>query len=299
MLASGAVYGITFGLMLLRYRSRKDARGAAILASLGGIAFFGCAVLGAMEGTRPAPKPAADPTTPAKVVVADPTPEPTPAQDPPSEPDADTPDAPAQPSEPEPVEPALPPAEALPASGPERRAAIRNVLRNARLVYEDEKDCKSAEAVGRAWRDVSALPAEAHTARVSAVVKRLEKCRRQVRWATTYVVHRDRVAARDAFEKSLGKRLKDDHGINTAIKVSGDQHERIRVGSGAIDDTLASAIMTPAFEKELGALGFELVVLASPKKTWKTRPEIRSESSYVDAELEPYGLHRKLTLQRE
>ena len=310
MLVSGGLWGLAFIVLLVRRSPlRPPPSGAASVMSLSATGFVVCAALGAMA--VPAPSSAAaedgDPATAAKEASADPaTPSKPPSDDP--SPSGDSPvadegadakpDATPEPkSQPTPV--ALPEPDPIPASGPERRTAVRKVLRDARKVYESTKDCKRAEPVGRVWKAVAALPEDTHSERVRAVARRLEACRRQVRWTTTYAVHRSRVDARDAFVDTLQKRLAESHDIRAAIKLSGEDHERMRIGSGSFDDAKVSAVMTDAFKAELAGLGFERVVVARPGQTWKETLEPKSESDYVDDELAPYGLANKLTLHAE
>lgn len=291
LLASGAVFGASLLLALVR-----RTPGPTWMTGLGASAFLVCAGLGAQQPAPSPDRPATQDGTPTRAAdvsdtqpAAPPKPQPKdgPAEPPPPEPEAEEP--PAAPGS------AIPTPAPLPASGAERRAAIRSVLRNARLTYESDENCKQPEALGKAWAAVAALPEEAQTPRAGAVVKRLEACRRKTRWATTYTVHRDRVAARDAFEDILKKRLSTQHQVTASIVVSGKDHERIRVGSGAFDDATVARILDDALEAELAELGFERAVFASPSKSWKTKLKPQPESAYVDAVLEPYGLHRKLS----
>lgn len=307
MLVSGGLWGLSFIVLLVRRSPlRPPPSGAAALMSLSASGFIACAVLGAMA-VQPAPSSAsadANEETNAASTDANDTPE---EGAPSKQPDAE-PASPDDGSEPtaggvaptsKPKAVALPEPDPIPASGPERRTAVRKVLRDARKVYESTKDCKRAEEVGRVWKAVAALPDDTHSERVRAVARRLEACRRQVRWATTYAVHRGRVDARDAFVDTLKARLAKSHDIRAAVKLSGDDHERIRIGSGSFDDAKVSAVMTDAFKGELAGLGFERVVIARPGQTWKETLEPKSESSYVDDELAPYGLAGKLTLSPE
>ncbi len=214
--------------------------------------------------------------------------------------EANTKKADAAPSRPPPVAvgSALKPVPALPSDASARKSAIRKVLRDAKLLYENESECKSAPSLGQVWAAVSALPAEAPRSRAEVVTRRLEECRRSLRWSTAYVVHRDRVAARDAFESQLSKRLSKVDGLKTFIKLSGKNHEKMRIGSGKLDDELAASVMTEALKAELTELGFERVVLASGNKTWKTALEPRPESEYIVEALRPYGLHLPLKLPK-
>ncbi len=222
---------------------------------------------------------------------------------PPTEPDPAEDDEPRPPAAGLQVGTALDPVPALPDDASERRAAIRRALRSARLVYEEDTTCKDAAAVGRAWATVAAIPKDERSARASVVAKRLEECRRQVRWATTYSIHRARLAAREAFEETLSKRLSKDHEIKTFIKISGRDHEKMRVGSGGLTDELAEAVMTDALQHELAELGFERVVLATGKKVWTTDLEARlihrsaRETQSVNSSLRcrPYGARASST----
>jgi hypothetical protein len=303
MMVSAGLWGLAFIVLLVRRSAGSTPNGAAGLMSLGATGFIACAALGAME-VQPAPNTTA--SAAASESTAESEPEPKPADKPaadaaptdaaePTEAGTEPePTTETQPSKPPPV--ALPEPDPIPASGPERRTAVRKVLRDARKVYESTKDCKRAEPVGRAWKAIAALPEDTRSERVRAVVRRLEACRRQVRWTTTYAVHRGRVDARDAFVETLKARLAKSHDIRAAIKLTGDDHERIRVGSGSFDDAKVSAVMTDAFKSELAGLGFERVVIARPGQTWKETLDPKSESAYVDDALAPYGLAGKLTL---
>lgn len=311
MLVSGGLWGLAFIVLLVRRSPlRPPPSGAAALMSLSASGFIACAVLGAMA-VQPAPSSAsadaADETNAASTDTKDEEAAPRQPDAPPGE-EPTSPDGGSEPTPetagdeaatPKPKPVALPEPDPIPAAGPERRTAVRKVLRDARKVYESTKDCKRAEAVGRVWKAVAALPDDTHSERVRAVVRRLEACRRQVRWTTTYAVHRGRVDARDAFVDTLKARLAKSHDIRAAVKLSGDDHERMRIGSGSFDDAKVSAVMTDAFKDELAGLGFERVVIARPGQTWKETLEPRSESSYVDDELSPYGLAAKLTLSPE
>ncbi len=313
MLVSGGLWGLAFAVLLVRRSPlRPPPNGAATLMSLSASGFIVCAALGAMA-VQPAPSSAsanaANGTTAAGTETKDTKEEEEDA--PPKQSDAAASEEPAPPddgtnptvngadpaSKPKPA--ALPEPAPIPATGPERRAAVRKVLRDARDVYESTEDCKRAEEVGRAWKAIAALPNDTHSELVRSVVRRLEACRRQVRWTTTYAVHRDRVDARDAFVDTLKDRLAKTHDIRAAVKLSGNDHERIRIGSGSFDDAKVSAVMTDAFKGELARLGFDQVVIARPGQAWKETLEPRSESSYVDDELTPYGLASKLTLSPE
>lgn len=301
MLVSGGLWSLAFIVLLVRRSPlRPPPSGAAGLMSLSATGFVACAVLGAME-VQSAPLSAsaegADETSAASADAND-VEAPTALANAPEANGADAkPDSDVTRPSPSPV--ALSEPDPLPASGPARRTAVRKILRDARNVYESPRDCKRVEPVGRVWKALAALPNDAQTERVRAVVRRLEACRRQVRWTTTYAVHRRRVDARDAFVDTLEARLAKSHDIRTVVKLSGDDHERVRIGSGTFDDAKVSAVMTDAFKDELTELGFERVVMARPGQTWKETLDPKNESSYVDAELAPYGLASKLTLRSE
>lgn len=289
LMASGAVFGTALLVSLVR-----RTPGPTWATGLGASAFLVCAGLGAMQPTSTA----ASSTEAAPEAAAAATPEPT-TESPPAKKADEAAAAAEDPPPPPPKEnavPSMPAPPPLPTDATERRAAIRKVLRNARKVYESEKDCKRPEALGPAWAAVAAIPEDARNARTTAVARRLEACRRQARWATSYTVHRDRVAARDAFDETLSKRMKDRHDLSVSIVVSGKDHERIRIGSGGFDDASIGSIADDALLQELADLGFERAVFASPKKSWKHALKPRAESTYVDDALEPYGLHRKLAL---
>ncbi|MCR9160466.1 MAG: hypothetical protein ACE37F_27605 [Nannocystaceae bacterium] len=299
MLVSGGLWALAFLVLLVRRSPlRPPPSGAASLMSLSAIGFIACALLGATaQPAEPAPGSASADEASAEAESGDQDASPSPDEKTPSGDEATPqPTDAAEAPEAKPTVAALPEPDPIPASGPERRAAVRKVLRDARKVYESTRDCKRVEPVGRAWKAIAALPEDTHSERVRAVVRRLEACRRQVRWTTTYAVHRKRVDARDAFVDTLVARIAKSHDVRAAVKLSGDDHERIRIGGGNFDDALVSALMTDAFKDELAGLGFESVVVARPGKTWREALEPRSESAYVDDALTPYGLEAKLTL---
>lgn len=291
MLVSSVWWGAALLAVAARSLSRRSTDIPAGLMTFGATSFLVCAALGAMQAPRtPEPRPAA--SSESETAAAEPSPEQAP--EPEAEPKA--PEAPAPPTAPPPPASVVPEPPPLPTDDAERRTAIRNVLRNARLVYEDEEACKDPAEVGRVWKALEALPQDARNARAKAVVKRLETCRRQVRWATMFVVHRDRLAAREAFADALRQRLEDDLDLDAQVKTFGKEQERLRVGSGALDDALADAILTEALLAEAAALGFESVTLARPGQTWREPVEPRPDAAVVDETLAPYGLDRPLKL---
>lgn len=334
MLGAAALSGIALLFVVVRQFSGGNTRSGGWVLGLGLLAFLASAGLGtfarleaseppktAARGAMPhaadAPPNANEPDTPARANLKPTADAPTadaPTADAPSEgePTADAPTADTSKEDDLPKEHPIPearptatvantkigsalePVEALPSDPDARKAAIRKVLRDAKIVYEDEQDCKSAAELGQAWAAVSALPSDAPQSRVEVVVRRLEECRRIARWATAYTVHRKRVSARDELKSTLAKRFSDDHKLTAVIKLSGKDHERIRVGSGRLDDTIVATVMTKAMKQELTDLGFELVVLSSGKQTWKTELEPRPESDYITDAMRPYGLHDKL-----
>ncbi|MEM6290824.1 MAG: hypothetical protein AAGA54_06145 [Myxococcota bacterium] len=314
MVATAGVSAVGLLLVVARQVSGRRAAAGGWTLGLGLTAFLGSAALGTLEqvdaapaaaaeapveARAAAPKTAADasadpvapkeaPENPAKPDPAPVGEDPTPAVD---EPPPTPPEAPA-------VEAgsALEPVAALPSDPAARKTAIRKVLRAAKNVYEDETACKQAKAVGQAWAQIAALPDDAPKARADVVVRRLEQCRRSTRWAVAYSVHRDRVDARDAFEETFADRLETDHGLRAFIKLSGKNHEKMRVGSGRFDDDVIAKIMTEATKAELAELGFERVVFASGKKAWPHDLDVRAEDGYVGDVLAPYGLRNKLSL---
>ncbi|MGH1340007.1 MAG: hypothetical protein ACRBN8_00540 [Nannocystales bacterium] len=303
MLGSTAVFGVSLIVINSRRMAIRSRTGSVMMAGVAATAFLACAAMGTLQQVAQGSTEASDASPSAAVpaaVSASPTPadeadagglEADPALAPPNGAEAapEVEPAPARGSALESLQP-------LPSPKAERQTAIRKRLRSARTVYESQKNCKDAKAVGQAWAGVASIPADAQSARVKAVARKLEGCRKQVRWATAYNVHRDRVAGREAFEQPLKKRLRDAHDINVSIALTGDNHQRIRVGSGGIDEALAKTIVTQTLKDELTELGFERVVLADAKQSWKTVLEPRPESAYVADELAPYGLDAKLTL---
>ncbi len=296
MLAAGVSCVIAWFAVLARRLSLRSTNGPLSLLGLAELGFVGAAVLGTLERVQPSETPAPEPEAPGTGEEDDTdregeVPAPDPATD-----GAEPPESEGSAQRPTALQigGALDPVPPLPVDASERRAAVRTALRNARLVYEDDASCKDPAAVGRVWAQMARIPEDDRNARATIVAKRLEECRRQVRWAIMYTVRRTRLAAREAFEQTLATRLSEAHDIKTFIKISGKDHERMRVGSGALDDALAEAIMTEALQAELAALGFERIVLATGKQVWRTDLQPRPESDYIDAELAPYGLHRKL-----
>lgn len=300
MLASGAVFGISLVIVNARRMAIRPRTGSVMMTGLAASAFLACAAMGTLERVGQGPKdpaPATDEsvaTAAAKgptAVPAQTEAEPPPPDDVEARGDAATNDVETPPAR----NSALDPTDPLPTDDAARKTEIRKVLRAARSVYESQKQCKDAKAVGQAWAAVAGIPADDRSSRVKAVARKLEGCRKQVRWATAYNVHRDRVDARDAFENTFKKRLQGAHDINVSIAITGDEHQRIRVGSGGLDEALATKIVTQELQDELTALGFERVVLAATKQSWKTVLEPRPESAYVDDALAPFGLDGKLT----
>lgn len=299
MLASAGVFGIALVVINARRMAVRSRTGPVAMAGVAAVAFLSCAAMGTLERVRQGPaEPAAatedpptDPATSAPTEAAPPLKESDAATDE-GEPksDAAAPDAKTPPAR----NSALAPTEPMPADDAERRTAIRRVLRAARSVYESQSDCKDAKAVGQAWAAVSSIPEASRNTRVQAVVRRLEACRRQVRWAIAYTVRRDAVAARDDFEGTLKQRLQDAHGINGTVSLSGEDHQRLRVGSGSFTETIAGTVVTPALKDELAGLGFERIVLANQKQSWRTNLEATPESRAVNERLAPYGLDAKL-----
>jgi len=296
MIASGAVFGISLVVVNARRMAIRPRTGPVMMTGLAASAFLACAAMGTLQRVTQGPD---EPVAALEEPVADAA-APDTTTDPPSEDEADAPPPEAEdPSDDVPTPPArdsaLEATPPLPSDDAARQTAIRKVLRSARSVYESQKDCKDAKAVGQAWAGVAAIPQDARSSRVKAVARKLEGCRKQVRWATAYNVHRERVAGRDDFEDTLEQRLRDAHDINASIALTGDNHQRIRVGSGGFDEALAAKIVSQALEDELSGLGFERIVLASSKKSWRTALEPRPEAEYVADALAPYGLDAKLT----
>lgn len=300
MLASGAMFGISLLVINARRMAVRSRTGPVIATGLAVSAFLACAAMGTLERVAQGPSgaeqeaedPSVDAATPEPLAAPEGESEAAPTQ---GEADAGSPTdgtntVAARNS-------ALEPTDAMPASEDERAAAIRKILRTARSVYESGRDCKDAKAVGQTWAAVSGIPDDAQSSRVGAVVRKLEACRRQVRGAITYKVHRDRIAARDDFADTLKQRLQEQHGIKGTVAVTGDNHQRIRVGNGTFDEASAGTIVTQAFKDELTGLGFERVVLANAKESWRTDLEPRPESDIVGDELVPYGLDAKLALR--
>lgn len=302
MLASGAVFGLSLVLVNARRMAIRPRTGSVLMTGLAASAFLACAAMGTLERVGQGPADASSPTDqPAAGAAAEgPAPGTATAEDIPS-PDPDTPAEPAAENVETPParNSALDPTDPLPTDDAARKTAIRKVLRAARSVYESPKQCKDAKAVGQAWAAVAGIPLDARSSRVKAVARKLEGCRKQVRWATAYNIHRDRVGARDAFEDTFKKRLQGAHDINVSIAITGDEHQRIRVGSGGLDEALATKIVTQALEDELTELGFERLVLAATQQSWKTALEPRAEAAYVGDALAPFGLDGKLTFSPE
>lgn len=304
MLASAAMFVIASLVVNARRMAVRSRTGPVVVTGLAASAFLACAAMGTLERVAQAAPaaPQATEDSPANTAGAAPVGDAAAIDNDPSE---ATPPAPGALDEGSPT-PAprtaavrnsgLEPVAAMPTADNERRAAVREVLRTARSTYEDEDDCKDAKAVGQAWAAVATIPQDSRSSRVDAVVRRLETCRRQIRWGIAYRVHRDRVSARDGFVDTLQKRLSETHGVTGSVVISGNDHERLRVGSAAFDETQASTIVTPALQDELAALGFDRIVLASAKQSWRTDLEPRTEASIVGDELVPFGLDDKLVL---
>ncbi len=321
MAATAGASAIGLLLVVARRVAGRNAAAGGWTLGIGLTAFLGSAGAGALERVEAAPAVAANDSAPARgsKTAADASADaPERADDEAPAPSADTPpttdtppapvdeqppdseaspEAPPAPATPVAAGSALDPVEALPTDPAQRRVAIRRALRTAKNVYEDESSCKQAKAVGQAWAQIAALPDDAPKARVDVVVRRLEQCRRSTRWAVAYTVHRDRVDARDAFEKTFAERLEKDYGLRAFIKLSGKNHEKMRVGSGRFDDDVIAKIMTETTKAELAGLGFERVVFASGKKAWPHDLEVRDEDGYVSDALAPYGLRDKLSLK--
>ncbi len=301
MLASGAALVTSLLLVNARRMAIRPRTGPVMMTGLAATAFLACAAMGALErveqdaaDSSTAEDPAGEPAAPEVSVdaaAADP--------DAPAEDDADSDDAPASVDAAPVRNAALDPVEPFPTGDAQRQTAVRSALRSARSVYESQRDCKDAKSVGQAWAEVAAIPKDARPSRVKTVARKLEACRKRVRGATAYSVRQDRVAARDAFKDDLKQRITDAHGITASIAVTGDGHQRLRVGSGSFDEAMAGTIVAQSLQDELTALGFERIVLAATKQSWRTDLEPRPESAYVADALTPYGLDAPLTLRGE
>ncbi|MEM7158764.1 MAG: hypothetical protein AAF799_38335 [Myxococcota bacterium] len=240
-------------------------------------------------------QPAPEPETDTAVADAPPGDE-DPDGDEPVEAIADTPPPPVTPPTPV-VDVQLPQVDPLPGDPKEQGKVIRARLRNATRVVDSPRACASIDDVAQAWAELRTVPNEKPWARrAEALVEDLEDCRKRLLYSASRRVRRQHVDARDAFADEAANRFRKDYDLKVAVTISGNSHERLRIGGSGLDAAKAQEIMNGGLQAELVALQFAHVVLSDTKNPKTYTFEVTPDQQLGRPELTAVGLGKPLAL---
>ncbi|MCX4240982.1 hypothetical protein [Paraliomyxa miuraensis] len=187
----------------------------------------------------------------------------------------------------------LPQVEALPTDPGARAAAIREIVQEAEKAAGGGSRCGNLERVAEAWARLRMVPVDKEA---KAIAADLETCRRKLLYTISRRHRADRVKARDAYAKALRERMRKEHGLMVQVAISGQSHERLRMGNPEFDATRADALMDGGLRAELMDLEFAHVVLSNGKKTRIYEFEVTPDTELGLPDLRAVGLGEPLVL---
>ena len=239
------------------------------------------------------PEPEPEPDADAEPVVADAD---SGGEEPETEPVDDTPPPPVAPPTPV-VEERLPQVDALPDDPKERAKAIRARLRTAAKVVDSPRACASIDDVAQAWAELRTVPNEKPwSRRAEDLIEDLEDCRKRLLYSASRRIRRQHVDARDAFADEAAARFRKDYDLKVAVTISGNSHERLRIGGSGLDAAKADALMKGGLQAELVGLQFAHVVLSDTKNPKTYTFEVTPDTLLGLPELRAVGLGEPLAL---
>lgn len=332
MLAAATVLGLGIVIGLLALAMRTSKRAAGWFCGLGSLAFLATAAGGTWERVRAhdaaAKKAAAEATKPeGKVLEAPPVPEDVVAPEGADGSGTATADdgtggstdggesgddggasAGGETGEPTPTdiiddappldhEEAAPPLAApdFPEGTAAAKAEANKRLRDAKKIVEEDEDCRDPDKLQKTWLALSTIPPTVQRGKVKAMARRVEGCRRRLVGGRQWKIRKDQVAARDAFAKTLKRRLSEE-GIGLWTSVYGADHEKINAGSKQLDEERIKKLLDDGLRDELKKLGFEHASISDGQKITREELSPKTVKEIVDEELAPYGLDEILEL---
>jgi len=315
MLAAAALWVISLLVVVLALVVRTSLHTGARLMLVALLGFLVSAAGGTWERIRMTDAAAAQPPAPKPTIIVAPTPAPDPdtATD---EPGAESTSEGGESSggEPEPIaaeddggepeplpepEPVieLPTVEPLPTEPKARDAAIRAILRETAKVALESRSCASIDEVALAWATLQTIPAERRwVRRAQEVARDLEQCRRRLLYSASRRHRRTQVDARNAFAEALSFRMREDHELRVGIAISGNSHERLRIGGTGLVQARAEALMDGGLRAELNSLAFAHVVLSDGTTSQTYDFEVVPDSALGLPDMRAVGLGEPLVV---
>jgi len=298
MLAAAALWVISLLVVVLALVVRTSLHTGARLMLVALLGFLVSAAGGTWERIRMTDAAAAQPPAPKPTLIVAPTPVPDPdtAAATTDEPEAESTSEGGESSggepepEPEPVI-ELPAIEPLPTEPKARDAAIRAILRETAKVASESRSCASIDEVALAWAKLQTIPAERRwVRRAQEVARDLEQCRRRLLYSASRRHRRTQVDARNAFAEALSFRMREDHELRVGVTISGNSHERLRIGGTGLVQARAEALMDGGLRAELKSLAFAHVVLSDGKASQTYDFEVVPDSALGLPEMRAVGL---------
>ncbi len=168
-------------------------------------------------------------------------------------------------------------------------------LRFVDEVSRDSARCRDTESVSLAARLLTRVLIEVPRTRAERAAARLETCRRKLVWIRAAAIRRHRVGDREAWAAAAPKRFKTD-GLSVQVFLRGAGRDRVRLGSGALDDLRAKALLDGGLRDELADLGFVEVVLANMQTEMREGLTGPSDMELAERELSALGLGTAIAL---
>ncbi|HWB81629.1 MAG TPA: hypothetical protein VG755_41995 [Nannocystaceae bacterium] len=305
MIGAAALCGLAVLWWLVAVMMRQPARGAGRLLSFGLFVYLGVAVGGTAARVMAQPPPVVEaPSGPPVVISAN-----TPSADAKhgdakgdakngdakkldAKADAPRDEGPA----PAPVKPSVAIVGEAHVDLPAPTMAGREALRFVDAVSKSDDRCRDVDELAKAAAELPGALSEVSATRAEKSAEKLEACRKKVVWSRAYAIRTARVEDRRKFSDELPARMKREHGLAVLITMRGAADERIRIGGGGLDEAKAKSLLDGGLRDELVSFGFEEVVIANMKTSYKEDLDAPSDTQLAERELGPKGLDRKIAL---
>lgn len=306
MIGAAALCGLAVLWWLVAVMMRQPARGAGRLLSLGLFGYLGVAVGGTAARVMAQPPPVVEAPSGPPVVISANVPgkadakADTKGDTKDAKGDAKRADAKAEPRDdgpaPEPVKPSVAVVGEQHVDLPAPTMSGREALRFVDAVSKDDDRCRDVDELAKAAAELPGALSEVSPARAEKSADKLEACRKKVVWSRAYAIRTARVEDRRKLADELPARFKREHGLAVLITMRGAADERIRIGGGGLDEAKAKELLDGGLRDELKSFGFEEVVIANMKTSYKEDLDAPSDTQLAERELGPKGLDRKIAL---
>ncbi len=187
----------------------------------------------------------------------------------------------------------MPEVDPLPTDPDKRKWAIIQILRDTEQVANSPRSCARLDSVAKAWAQLRQVPS---TSKSREIAKNLDKCRRKLLYSISRRRRRDAVNARDQFAEGLATTLRKQEGTLFWVSISGQSHERLRIGAARMDAARADGLMKGGLREDLKRLAFAHVVLSDGKHSKTYEFEVTPDSELGQPDMEAVGLGQTLSM---